>query len=39
MMAEVMDATEAVFTTFRYSTGHETPAALVEPGHVRASTL
>ena len=38
-MAEVAGTIEAVFTTFRYSTGHETSAVLSKPGHVPAFTL
>jgi len=38
-MAQVMDATEAVFAALRYSTGHETSAVLSDSGHVPASTL
>jgi hypothetical protein len=38
-MAEVMDDTEAVFTTFRYSTGRETSAVFSDASHVPTFTL
>ena len=38
-MAEVMDRTEAVFVTLRYSTGHGTFDVLSKPDHVPASAL